>query len=121
MKGHIRIAGLFSLVALCSVFIACESDPFIGTWKPDPAGDAYWMPIKSFYFNKDGTFSVKFKDATRKELKGTYTKTGNKIDFSSPDLKQKFEAIIESDGRMKTIENGPKPVYFVKAKDFIIF
>lgn len=115
MKKRIRIAGLISLVALCSVMIACKGDPFIGTWKPAPTSDNDLMKIDSFNINKDGTFSMKAKDSARKEVTGTWTKTGETIELKGPDLKQKVEASIESDGRLKITEGGRSPVFFVKA------
>lgn len=115
MSKHIRIAGLISLVALCSVLIACKGDPFIGTWKPAPTSDKDLMKIDSFVINKDGTFTMKPKDSARKEVTGTWTKTGETIVLMGPDSKQKVEVSIESDGRLKISEGDRGPVFFVKA------
>ncbi|MDT4969737.1 MAG: hypothetical protein QOJ64_4474 [Acidobacteriota bacterium] len=114
MRSHRRTASLLVITVLCVALVACKSDPFIGTWKPAPSGDSDVTRIDSFNINKDGTFSLKAKDPSRKEIKGTYTKTGDKLELSSPDFRQKVEASMESDGRLKVSEGGRDAVYFVK-------
>lgn len=115
MKSHMRILGLLSVVVCCSVLLACKSDPFIGTWKPAPSADSDRIKIDSFTISKDGTFSMKSKDPERKEMTGTWTKTGDKLELKGPDLKKPVEATIESDGRMKISEGGRDAVFFIKA------
>lgn len=100
------------LVVLCLALGACTSNRFVGSWKPVPSGDNDAMRIDSFNINKDGTFSIKFKDTSRKEIKGSYTISGDKLQFSVPDSKQKVEGTIESDGRLSVSEGGRKPAYF---------
>jgi hypothetical protein len=114
MKNHSRNQGLLAILILCTVILACKSDPFIGTWKPAPNTDKD-IKIDSFIIEKDGTFTMKPKDSSRKEMKGTYTKSGDKLELKGPDLKQSVEATIESDGRMRISEGGRDPVYFVKS------
>ncbi|HEY0379567.1 MAG TPA: hypothetical protein VGC87_21795 [Pyrinomonadaceae bacterium] len=116
MRNGSRLAGLGCLLVLCLTFAACKSDPFVGTWKPaaSASGDNDHMRIDSFVINKDGTFAIKFKDSARKEITGTYTKAGDKIELTGPGQRGKVEASVGSDGRLGVTEGGGPMVYFTK-------
>jgi hypothetical protein len=74
------------------------------------------MRIDSFNINKDGTFSIKYKDPSRrKDINGKYTKVGDKLDLTGPGSRGKVEASIASDGRLGVTEGGGHVVYFVKS------
>lgn len=115
MKSYAQWRNYVWLVVLCLALSACNSNRFVGSWKPVPSGDNDAMRIDSFDIKKDGTFSIKFKDASRQEVIGTYTKTGDTLELHSPNTKQKVEAAFESDGRLRVREGDRKPAYFVKS------
>jgi hypothetical protein len=114
VKSHRQLNGFLAIVAFCSILIACKSDPFIGSWKPAPSGDNDVMKIDSLNINKDGTFSMKYKDSNRKEITGTFTKTGDKLELKSSAFRKSVEATIDNEGRLKVSEGGRDPVSFVK-------
>lgn len=114
MKTHPRLSSLI-LLGVCLILVACKSDPFVGRWKPDPSSNNDVMQIETFNINKDGTFSIKYKDSSRKEIKGTYVNNGGKLELSGPDQKAKVEVTLESDGRLAITEGASRAVYFVKA------
>ena len=103
------------LLCVCLLVAACKADPFVGSWKPVPSGDNDVMRIDSFNINKDGTFSIKYKDSSRKDITGTYVKNNGKLELSGPDQKRKVEVTLQSDGRLAVSEGGRPPVYFSKA------
>lgn len=117
MTSSKQLMSLGCLLALCLMFAACKSDPFVGTWKPvaNPSGDNDHMRIDSFIINKDGTFAIKYKDSSRKDVNGTYTKVGDKIELTGPGARGKVEASIGSDGRLGVSEGGGPVVYFAKS------
>jgi hypothetical protein len=116
MKSSRQLMSLGCLLILCLTFVACKSDPFVGTWKPveTAGGDNDHMRIDSFNINKDGTFSIKYKDSARKDVNGTYTKEGDKLNLMGPGSRGKVEASIGSDGRLGVSEGGGGVVYFTK-------
>lgn len=117
MTNSRRLTGLGCLLILCLTLAACKSDPFVGNWKPveTPGGDNDHMRVESFNINKDGTFSIKFKDSSRKEITGTYTKVGDKIELTSTGQRGKIEASVGSDGRLGVTERPGTVVYFSKS------
>lgn len=117
MTSSRQLVSLGCLLILCMTFVACKSDPFVGAWKPvETSGtDNDHMRIDSFNVNKDGTFSIKYKDSSRKEVSSTYIKVGdNKIALSGLTSRKKIEGSIASDGRLGVSEGGGPVLYFAK-------
>lgn len=111
-----RLLSLVCLLTLCLTLAACKSDPFVGSWKPvESSGtDNDHMRIDTFSINKDGTFTIKYKDGKRKDVNGTYTKVGDKLELKGPGTRGKVEASIAGDGRLGVSEGGGPVVYFTK-------
>jgi hypothetical protein len=114
MKNNLR-SPILIFLGFCLIFAACKSDPFVGSWKPAPSSDNDVTRVDSFNINKDKTFSIKFKDSSRKDITGTYVNNGGKLELSAPDQKTKVEVTLQSDGRLAVTEGSRPPVYFVKA------
>jgi len=114
MRRKVLLISLGCLFVTCLIVSGCSSNRYVGSWKPVPSGDNDHMRIDSFNINKDGTFSLKFKDTTRKEISGTYTIEGEKILFASSEFRKKVEGTIESDGRLKLVEGERGSAYFAK-------
>ncbi|MDT4895860.1 MAG: hypothetical protein QOH25_937 [Acidobacteriota bacterium] len=117
MTSSRQLISLGCLLTLCLMLMSCKGDRFVGNWKPvETSGtDNDHMRIDTFNLNKDGTFSIKYKDASRKEVSGTYTKAGDKIELSGPTSRKKVEGSIGSDGRLGISEGGGPVLYFVKS------
>lgn len=121
MTSNRRLVSIGLLLTLCLTFAACKGDAYVGTWKPveTPGTDNDHMQIDSLNLNKDGTFSIKYKNSSRKEINGTYAKVGDKIELTVPGERRKVEGSISSDGRLGMTGGGPKAgepvVYFAKS------
>jgi|GEM_PF-2649177 len=115
MRKTVLLISLGCLLATTLILSGCSGNRYVGSWKPVPnsTGDNDHMRIDSFNINKDGTFSLKYKDNTRKEVSGTYTMEGEKIVFASAEFRKKVEGTIESDGRLKVTEGERGSAYFL--------
>jgi hypothetical protein len=116
MRNNKRAAALVCFLILSLLAAACKSDAFVGSWKPvETAGtDNDHMRIDTFDINKDGTFTIKYNDGKRKDVNGTFTRVGDKLELTGPGQRGKVEASIVGDGRLGVSEGGGPIIHFVR-------